>query len=159
MYKVDLSATDLTTPDARASKDEGDAGAIIPEGILSGNFLLPYVKAVVGPEHHDGVFFEPGFPKGVQQALDLCVDKGGAGEVGTGQVFPLFSILEELEPGLGEFPVHVPGEARGIATVAGLGKGEFELINGVQVHPLLGGIAGDMRKKEAGGEEEGFFPG
>lgn len=107
----------LSLGESGSGEDEGNAGAIVPEGIFSGDALFADVPTVVGPEDDDGVFIKAGFLKGGHDAADLVVDEGGAGEIGAGEVFPFVSLLEEFETDFGEFPVEIPREAWGVIAV------------------------------------------
>ena len=74
IQQLGRASANLPLADTRPRKYERDAGAIIPKGILAGNFLLPDVVSVVRPEDYDRIFFQPGLPESVEDALDLGID-------------------------------------------------------------------------------------
>jgi len=111
--------------DAGAGKDEGHAGAVVPEGIFSGDVLFSDVPSVVGPEDDDGVVGEAIAVDGVHDFANLGVHEGGAGEVAAGEIHPFVVILEPLKTGLGEGPVQIPREARGVIAVAAFDEREL----------------------------------
>ncbi len=113
------------------------------------------MPAVVGPEDHDGVIGITVSFEGVEELADLGIDEAGAGEVAARQVHPFIVIDEPLVAWLGEGPVHVPREAGGVGPVVLFDERESGVFFGVEVEPLFGGEAGNVREEEAGGEEEG----
>lgn len=141
--------------DAGTGEDEGDAGAVIPEGVLSGDAFFANVPPVVGPEDDDGVVGEAIAVDGVHDFAHLGVDEGGAGEVAAGEVHPFVMLFKPGKAGLGKGPMHIPGEARGVVAITTFDERELGFVFGMEVEPFLGGEAGDVREEKSGGEEEG----
>lgn len=104
--------------DSGAREDEGDAGAVIPEAVFSGDALFAEVPSVVGPEDDDGVVGEAIAIDGVHNFANLVIDEGGAGEIAAGEVHPFVMFFEPPQARFGKGPVHVPGKARGVVAVA-----------------------------------------
>tara|TARA_B100000609_G_C17183491_1_gene418421 strand:- start:342 stop:776 length:435 start_codon:yes stop_codon:yes gene_type:complete len=87
----------LPALDSGSCEDQRNSGPIVPQGILACNFLFSNMIPVVRPEDDDGVFFQTACPEGLEKSLYLSVYKGGARQVGTGEIVPLVSILEKLK--------------------------------------------------------------
>ena len=152
-------AAPLSGRHAGAGEDQGHLRAAVPEGVLAGDRLLAEVPAVIAPDNHDRVVGEACVLEGGEQSPDLGVDKARAGEVAPHEVSPLVVLLEPRQPRLRQRPVEVPGKPRGVAAVVGEEGGQHRVVVGVEVKPLLRGVAGHMRQEEAGRQEEGLVPG
>lgn len=87
----------------------------------------------------------------------MGIDEGRAGEVAAYEVGPLVVLFEEPESWFGEFPVEIPAESRSVVAVISADRGQLESFLWKQIQPLLGDVAGDVGKKEAGAEEEGLI--
>ena len=147
---------DLVRVESRSGEDERNAGAVIPKSIFSSDLFFANVPTMVGPENDDGILIEAGFLDLLHDASDLMINEGGAGEIGAGKVLPLLGFLQKFQARLGELPMKIPGEARGIIAVGGMNGGELEGIERMLVEPLLGGEAGNVGEEKASGAEEGL---
>ena len=143
--------------DFRCDDDEGRAKGFFEEGMLAPDGVLAEVPAVITPDNDDGVFGKIEVAELFDDASDLGVrishasgvvlanlEREGGVSVG---VFAPAVVLHELTGS-------VPG---GFAfRLFGVGSfGKLGVFVGFEV--LRGSTEGEMRTKDSGGEEEGFF--
>jgi hypothetical protein len=100
------------------------------------------------------VFLPAGGLERLHQAADLRVHETRAGEIRAAEIAPLVGFFDPLEPRLGQIPVQIPGEARGVIAVAAQDLGQQLIAVRVEVIPLLGDVAGHVRQEVAHGQEQ-----
>ncbi len=136
--------------------DQGHARALSPGGPLAPVLLVAELPAVIAPEHDPGVFSERRGIELLDEATDLTIHEGDAGEVSADGLAPLLMLHHEVVRACGEgIERELPRQRADIIEVIGFHLGRDDLIRGRQrVEVLLRRKERDVRAVVADAEEE-----
>ena len=146
----------LPSFDAWPRKDERHLRAAFPEGVFASDELFAEMPAVVAPEDDDGVVQATGGFELAHEASHLAVHETHAGEVGAHQGPPFVEFAQRAQAWLGELPVQKIGKLRQVIAVILFDRWHLERSIGIEIKPLLRGVARDMWQAETRSDEEGF---
>ncbi len=134
--------------------DERNAGRFFPEGAFVPVPFLAEMPTVIGPEHDDGILGGRAPGERIEDAADLGVSKGDAGEVMLHCGPPLAGFTKAGE--IAGFAERKLAPRRGdICEIIRVRFGKDHLFEGIEVEVFPGDVPGHVGMEDPGGQEKG----
>ncbi len=111
---------------------------------------------MVTPQHDDRVVALARLIQGLQQTTNLAVDKTFTGQIRPHEIAPLVVLPQPLEPDFRQLPVQIPTGPGCISSVTVFDQRKYRIIVGVEIEPLLRGIARHVRQEIPDTQELGL---